>query len=125
MNTLYKNNQPAITNPDWSFRVTIAAGEVFDGTDNLNDPRSVRIGTKNGGKWPWGDGFLIKPTTDLTDLPIIPYAHYHFASLDDMTDALASGATTENFVADVWNETRVIYIDNSSGTSSVIINIGA
>lgn len=124
MNSLYKNSQPAITNPDWSFRVTIPAAGVLDGTDSVNDPLSIRIGTFQGGRWPWADGFLIKPTEDITDLTIVPYAHFRDAENKDMTNAVANASTIENFLGNVWSETRVVYISNTTG-SDITINIGA
>jgi hypothetical protein len=124
MNTLYKNNQPAITNPDWSFRITIPSGSVFDGTASETDPLSARVGSTNDGSWPWADGFLIKPTADITDLTVVPYSHYYVAENKNITNAVANAATTENFLANIWNETRIIYINNTTG-GDITINIGA
>jgi hypothetical protein len=119
--TLYKNNRPAITNPDWQQRITIANGATFDGTDSVTDTQSARLGDAYYGSWPWSNGFLVKPAADLTDIPVVMYQDYN---LNEKRGVSTAQTVNTNLLGGVWNEERIIKITNNTGVA-LTINIGA
>jgi len=120
MGPIYQNNKVAISQPHRWTSVTLANGESFDGTDKATHSTQLTTLQRNQFKWNWSDGFIIQPSSDITELEVIPYGDFvdNYKEYTDLVNKKLYSLT-----AGVWHEARVVKIINNTG-SSITFNIG-
>lgn len=120
MAQIYQNNKQAISQPHRWVSVTLAADAVFDGTDKVTHTAQWVDIKSPKKRWFWGDGFLIQPSADISELEVIPYGHYD-ENYKDMTDLAYQ--SLYGLLAGQWHEARVIKVHNNTG-AEITFNIG-
>jgi hypothetical protein len=119
MGPIYQNNKVAISQPHRWTSVTLTNGSSFDGTDKATHTSQLTTLQRNKKKWNWSDGFIIQPSTDITELEVIPYGDYvdNDKEYTDLVNKKLYGLP-----AGVWHEARIIKVINNTG-SSITFNI--